>query len=42
VVILKYSTIYGNATVTGSPVYTETSGSRIFVFNSSGSFLIPQ
>lgn len=36
-VILRYPIFYANATVTGSPTYSEVGESRIFQFNSNGS-----
>lgn len=37
VVILSYSTAYSNATVTGTPTYSEINNKRIFTFTGSGS-----
>lgn len=36
-IILSYPIFYANATVTGSPTYSEVGESRIFQFNSNGS-----
>ena len=36
VVIISYPTTYSMATTTGSPMYSESGGNRIFTFTGSG------